>query len=265
MKRIGKTDQGGILLEMTAEDLNRFQQACDALADLLVQGANHGIVVDGPASMSVDSVSPVTVDGDGRKTFTASMTVNTNDGKSVVKKMKLCAARSEKPRKVKTAKVKEIKALKCLVCGRTFEPHRKDQTCCSVACRKKAPKDVKPRKNQTAKGTVSIGGCPSKKACELCGTMFVPKRKDSRLCSRACTDKDFRAKKLAKVKPVIAVAAVPAVKSPSPEADKKTRLEILRKIVKKDAYVPPSDYGSSRADYSGVEEFAQADREARRG
>lgn len=45
MKRIGTTDQGGILMEMTEDDLNRVRQAWDAFADLLVQGSNHGIVM----------------------------------------------------------------------------------------------------------------------------------------------------------------------------------------------------------------------------
>ena len=43
MNRIGTTSQGGILMEMTPDDINRFQQAMAALTDLLVQGANHGI------------------------------------------------------------------------------------------------------------------------------------------------------------------------------------------------------------------------------
>lgn len=110
MKRIGKTDQGGILLEMTEDDITRFKQACNALADLLVSGANHGIEIH-PEMMATE----------GPQAFEATLIGGTRlpDG--------------------------SIKA-------KTFNP----------------------RKNQTAKGTVSIGGCPSKKACELCGKMFGP-------------------------------------------------------------------------------------------
>jgi hypothetical protein len=41
-----------------------------------------------------------------------------------------------------------------------------------------------------------------KKACEFCGKMFVPATVKSRMCSKACTDKDWRQRKLAGVKPV---------------------------------------------------------------
>jgi hypothetical protein len=138
MKRIGKTDQGGILLEMTEDDITRFRQACDALADLLVQGANHGIVIEDESHRD-----------EAPGTFEATLIGGTRLPDGAIK-------------------------------ARTF----------------------KPRKNNTAKGTVSIGGCPSKKACELCGKMFEPPRKDSRLCSKACTDKDWRQRKQGKVKPV---------------------------------------------------------------
>jgi hypothetical protein len=213
MKRIGKTDDGGILMEMTAEDLNRFQQAMEAVADLLVAGANHGIQI------SPEFIEPKTVP---------------------VKKAEKQAKKY----------VKELKGAEkaCVQCGEMFDPPRKDSRLCSKACTDKFY-----RAKKTAKPT---GGSDT---CSACGKPYIRKRKDQSCCSAACRRKTPRSKPEV-VKPDVKAPARTVIN----DDVKKTRMETLRKLVKKDAYVPPVPRQSVGSGLEDISEFRQAQREARR-
>lgn len=127
------------------------------------------------------------------------------------------------------------------------------------------------------------------KACEVCGKHFVPPRKDSRLCSKACMDKAYRAKKhvvntpkgkvMQPANPTKPTAAATGTKvcqdcqkpyKPTSNAQqrceacgKAKRMETLRKLVKKDAYVPPEVRQASGSSLEDISEVKQAQREAR--
>lgn len=150
MKRIGKTDQGGILLEMTATDVQRLQQACEALGQLFDE-------VDGPAVVVAD---------EAHRTFEATGT-RLPDGSLKAKTIKPVATKARKSDEGKKA---------CSVCGKMFVPPRSDSTCCSASCRGKAYRAAK------------VGGVKpvSVAKCLSCGRAFEPKRKDQTCCSKAC-------------------------------------------------------------------------------
>ena len=59
--------------------------------------------------------------------------------------------------------------MKCQVCGREFEPHRRDQKYCSKKCR---------NKYRNVKHEV--------KKCECCGREYVARAANQRFCSERC-------------------------------------------------------------------------------
>jgi len=168
MKRIGKTDQGGIILEMTAEDLNRFQQVMDALADLLVQGANHGLCV---AVADVMPPPPAKV-------------VTLKPAKGGDKK----SARTPATNRVTAA----LSFRDCEVCGKQFPPMRSDSKHCSASCRGKAyrrSKGKKPSKitpvaapSKPVMPTKPTAAATGTKVCEECKAAYKPTSNVQKFC-----------------------------------------------------------------------------------
>lgn len=210
MKRIGKTDQGGILLEMTATDVQRLQQACEALGQLFDE-------VDGPAVVVAD---------ESHRTFEATGTRLPNGS---------IKAKTIKPVATKARKTDEGKKA-CSVCGKMFVPPRSDSTCCSASCRGKAYRAAK------AGGVkpVSVAKCLS------CGRPFEPKRKDQTCCSKACRKampssnrvKVRKAKEDAAVKAMTPAPVTVVAKPTTAAVNKADRLALLKRLANKGVSAP---------------------------
>jgi predicted nucleic acid-binding Zn ribbon protein len=122
---------------------------------------------------------------------------------------------------------------------------------------------------------VSIGGCPSKKACELCGKMFEPPRKDQTCCSKDCRKKlprnPVKARKAKKATIVKAIAPAPVIAAPKPaplvseKVNKPypSRLALLKRLANKGVSAPLfAERSGQGPNLEDVSEFRQAQRES---
>ena len=176
MRRIGKTDGGGVLLEMTGLDLIRLMDACKAMSllfdevEVCIPTNHEAVATEAPPAATIVQPKPVSV-------------------------------QSKRP-PVKSGQ------RNCIQCHEAFTPKRKDQTCCGKACRK-AYGDTH-RKPKAAKEPAK-SDAHDKKTCADCGNPFVPWRRDQRFCS-ACAKRGHAAKKpVAPAVPTKAAAATQAV------------------------------------------------------
>jgi hypothetical protein len=228
MKRIGKTDQGGILLEMTATDVQRLQQACEALDQLFDE-------VDGPA---------VVVTDEAHRTFEATGTRQT-DGSLKVTSIKPVATKVRKSDEGKKA---------CEFCGKMFVPATVKSRMCSKAC---TDKDWRQRKLAGVK-PVSVAKCLN------CGRAFERKRKDQTCCSKACRKKVPRGGKPAKVKAVVTPPPAPVhTAAPAPAVSKSDRLSLIRRLAKGGVSVPLFvDRARTSPNLEDISEYQSARRQA---
>lgn len=125
MKRIGKTDGGGVLVEMTNSDVVRLMEACQALDQLFGEIDIPDTIAPGEHKLVVDRVetTPAT------RTTYPTMTIH---------------GHVDKPAKAKAVKAGPTETKTCPACKKTFTARRKDQTCCSRACRAKMPRTTYP-------------------------------------------------------------------------------------------------------------------------
>ena len=212
MKRIGRTDAGGMLIEMTGEDVIHLMQAQKSLSSLFDE---------------VDIRIPVSINN-----------VPEPDGK---------AGESSCPPPVaprgQTAPAVSTKRM-CVECGKPIFD-RPTAVTCGEACAKVRDDRSKResylrRKKRLAKAS---GKKPSVKppsasgyeprVCRSCGKTFTPHRHDQKRCSKQC--KQVRAKdpgvpatRVEQATPAAKPAATPARKPLTPEQIKANRLALLR-------------------------------------
>ena len=73
--------------------------------------------------------------------------------------------------------------MRCVICGKKFEPKNLWHRCCSAECRKKL-------NNREVKKRYRYGKIPSgKRKCPICGKPFDARRPTQRCCSVICNDR----------------------------------------------------------------------------
>jgi hypothetical protein len=171
MKRIGKTDGGGILVEFTSGDVVRLMGACQSLdqlfgeIDMCVEPAcGTGAFIGDAVRNAVYTTPPAVVKAVKKavKTDTTAQkpceqcgelfTPPRKDSRFCSKACRMTAYRAGKAkagivtkRAPKASTKPELPSTFCLACKKSFVPHRKDQTCCSKACRAKVPRSTYPK------------------------------------------------------------------------------------------------------------------------
>lgn len=127
MKRIGKTDDGGIIVEMGLAEMTEIAEACATLCRLF-DGFSGSVIVPPPA-VPVNTPPPAPDSGVFHPNCRCADATPTRLTKPVLRK---------KPVK-HVAHAKKVSGglltRTCLRCGKRFEPRRKDQRCCSRDCR----------------------------------------------------------------------------------------------------------------------------------
>lgn len=162
MKRIGKTDGGGVLVEMTEADIislmagfQSFGQLYDVI-EISIPNVQPAPVT-GPLSITLapDNSTQKSCEQCG-KLFTPPRKDSRMCSKACLdKSYRFAKAKAVTPAKVEviakpTANPDPTVKRFCLTCKKSFEPHRKDQTCCSKACRAKLPSTTYPKYDAAA-------------------------------------------------------------------------------------------------------------------
>lgn len=147
MKRIGKTDAGGVLVEITNSDVVRLMDACQALDQLfgVIEVSVPNAIQPGANTIHVDhvEVTPATRTSYPKMTVTGHVNKPAKDNKSAPKTARKTSTR---------AKREPLPARICLnpKCKKSFIPIRHDQTCCNKKCRSKLPRTTYPKYDAAA-------------------------------------------------------------------------------------------------------------------
>jgi hypothetical protein len=238
MKKIGTGAMGGTLLEIGAEDLRELR----AIVHLQVIKAVEDLMNRLAVSVGLE---PAVKPNEPSKTATAAAAPKTT------KPRRTAAVQDRKPAASRPAGGYERV---CEECGEAFHARRKDQTCCSKACRKRFDNHKRYREDKNAKAEKPFGQAQGKPFGGAQGRPFggAQGRPGTRVAKCDTCKKPFEAKlfgpvahhcpECRKVRNVEyrGKAAAPAIRPtvaphrpamPSDDAGKAARLANIRRLV----------------------------------
>lgn len=173
MKQLFQTAQGTHIIEATGSELATLllaKQSLDAICDQFefVYKVPESVTQAGPQKVTIPALAPrkeSAENGDFTRDTRLCLICKTEfevkrkdqkycSKRCLDKSYRLAKAKAAVKAPVKKAPAKEVAGLSprtCRGCGKKFSPHRKDQNCCTVACRRKLPRNS--NKNAPAKTT----------------------------------------------------------------------------------------------------------------